>query len=332
MKFTSFVGIDISKLVFDVALLDSKGAFLSSKQFSNTDSGFKQMLRWLNHLESMQDVLFCLEHTGVYCLPICVFFEDSALNYTLQSGLQIKRSMGIQRGKNDKADALVIGKYAYLNREEIVCSHLPSKSILKLKQLVTYRNRLVRSKVALKTASKELKSFTGKELHQFIVTDSKEHVEGINKSIIKIDGALKELISEDKELNRLFELATSVKGVGMQIAVNMLIVTHGFTKFKNWRKFSCYCGLAPFEYSSGSSIRGKTKVSHLGNKKVKAVIGNGIASAIQHDPEISIYYKRKLDEGKHKMVVLNAIKNKLISRVFAVVKRGTPFVPLYQHI
>ena len=140
------------------------------------------------------------------------------------------------------------------------------------------------------------------------------------------------MISEDEELSRLFELATSVKGIGLQIATHMLIVTHGFTKFKNWRKFSCYCGLAPFEYSSGSSIRGRTKVSHLGNKKVKAMIGNGVASAIQNDPEIAIYYKRKLDEGKHKMVVLNAIKNKLISRVFSVVKRGTPFVPLFQHV
>ena len=163
MKFTSFVGIDISKLVFDVALLDSRGAFFAGKQFPNSGPGFKQMLSWLNKLNSSKDVLFCLEHTGVYCLPICVFFEDSGLNYTLQSGLQIKRSMGIQRGKNDKADALVIGKYAYLNREEIVCYQLPSKSILKLKQLVSYRDRLVRSKVALKTASKELKSFTSKE-------------------------------------------------------------------------------------------------------------------------------------------------------------------------
>ena len=64
---------------------------------------------------------------------------------------------------------------------------------------------------------------------------------------------------------------------------------------------------------------------------MKAIIGNGIASAIQNDPEIAKYYHRKLEEGKHKMVVLNAVKNKLISRVFAVIKRGTPFVPLFQH-
>lgn len=331
MEFTSFVGIDISKKDYDVALLDANGIVIETKKFSNNSSGFKPMLSWLKRSTSTENLLLCLEHTGIYCLAICVFFEESGLNYSLQSGLQIKRSMGIQRGKNDKADACVIGKYAYLNRNEIDCYQLPSRVILKLKQLVSYRERLVKSKVALKTAAKELKAFTDKELYGFVFSDSQKHIERISKSIIDVDMVLKQIIAEDSELNRLFELITSVKGVGLQIATNMIVVTHGFTRFKNWRKFSCYCGLAPFEYRSGSSIRGKTKVSHLGNKKMKAIIGNGIASAIQHDPEIASYYQRKLKEGKHKMVVMNAIKNKLIGRVFAVVKRGTPFVPLFQH-
>jgi transposase len=331
MEFTSFVGIDISKLTIDVALLDIDGNHQGVKEFTNSKNGFEQMIRWLKNESTLIESLFCLEHTGIYCLPICVFFEEAKLTYSLQSGLQIKRSMGIQRGKNDKADARVIGKYAYLNRKDIQLYKLPSKVILKLKQLVSYRERLVKTKVALKTASKELKAFSDKDLHELVVVDSTKHIDQINRSIAKIDKLLRQLIQEDKELNRLFELASSVKGVGLQIATNMLITTHGFTRFENWRKFSCYCGLAPFEYSSGTSIKGKTKVSHLGNKKIKALIGNGIASAIQNDPEIAAYYKRKLEEGKHKMVVMNAIKNKLISRVFAVIKRGTPFVPLYQH-
>jgi len=331
MKFTSFVGIDISKQDFDLALLDNKGVTKETKKFTNSSSGFKKMKQWLEQVITIKESLFCLEHTGVYSLPICVFFEELGLNYTLQSGLQIKRSMGIQRSKNDKADAQIIGKYAYLNREEIKGYTLPSNVLMKLKQLVSYRERLVKSKVAIKTAAKELKLLTDKKLHRLVLEDSDNHVEALNRSIADIDKELKRLIADDPELYRLFELVTSVKGVGLQIAVNMLVVTHGFTKFKSWRKFSCYCGLAPFEYRSGSSIRGKTKVSHLGNKRMKAIIGNGIASAIQNDPEIARYYRRKLEEGKHKMVVLNAVKNKLISRVFAVVKRGTPFVPLHQY-
>ena len=239
--------------------------------------------------------------------------------------------MGIQRGKNDKADAKVIAKYAYLYRNEIELFQMPSTLILRLKHLIAYRERLLKSKIAIKTAAKELKQFAGKELDNFIVKDSQEHERDLNKSILAVDKKMNELIQEDEKIAKLFSLATSVKGVGLQIAANLLVVTHGFTKFKSWRKFSCYCGLAPFDYQSGTSIKKKTRVSHLGNKKIKAIIGNGIASAIQNDPEIKNYYNRKLKEGKHKMVVMNAIKNKLISRVFAVIKRDSPFVPLYQH-
>ena len=331
MEFTSFVGIDISKLSLDACLLDIHGKVISNQEFPNSNLGFKRLTKWVSGFTSLNSSLFCMEHTGLYSLPLCVYFEEVSVKYTLQSGLQLKRSMGIQRGKNDKADARLIGRYAYLYREEIKCTRLPSKAILKLKHLVSYRERLVRSKVALKTASKELQAFSDPELHGIVTADSKKHTEAINKSIIKLDKKMREVIAQDQELDKLFHLVTSVKGVGLQIATNMIIVSHGFTKFKNWRKFSCYCGLAPFEYKSGSSIRGKTKVSHLGNKRVKAIIGNGIASAIQNDPELANYYKRKLDEGKHKMSVLNAIKNKLISRVFAVVKRGTPFVTLNLH-
>jgi len=332
MNFTTFIGIDISKLTIDVSVLDIEGSLLGIEKFSNSNQGFKEMLRWLTSIVNMETPLFCLEHSGVYCLPICTFLEVKKLKYSLQPGLQIKRSMGIQRGKNDKTDAKVISRYAYLNRVGIKLHQLPSKTIHQLKNLLSYRDRLVRTKVALQISAQELKAFSSKDLHELVLKDSHKHIDQIKKSIAKIDKELKEIISQDAELKRLFDLVTSVKGVGLQIASQMLVSTHGFTRFSSWRKFSCYCGLAPFEFRSGSSIRGKTKVSHLGNKKLKAVIGNGIASAIQNDPEIAQYYKRKLQEGKHKMVVLNAIKNKLISRVFAVVNRGSAFVPLYQHI
>lgn len=331
MKFLSFAGIDISKKDFDVALFDANGELLSTEKFPNDVQGFKKMISWKKKAGYGENTFFCLEHSGIYTLAICVFFEENNIPYSLQPGLQIKRSMGIRRGKNDKADAKMIGRYAYLHRNEVELYKLPSKIILELKQLLSSRERLVKFKVALQTSSSELAAYADKDLHLFVTKDSKKHIKEVNKSIREIDKKLLEFIYQDPELTRLYELLISVKGVGLQIAVNMLVITHGFTRFKNWRKFSCYSGLAPFEYRSGSSIRGKTKISHLGNKKIKALLGNGSASAIQHDPEIAKYYHRKLKEGKHKMLVKNAVKNKLVSRMFAVVKRGTPFVPLCQY-
>ena len=106
----------------------------------------------------------------------------------------------------------------------------------------------------------------------------------------------------------------------------MLVHTHTFTAFKDARQFACYCGIAPFEYASGTSIKGKTKVSHLANKKLKSLLNMAALNAVRFDSELKAYYERRVKEGKNKMCVLNIIRNKLVSRVFAVVKRGTPYV------
>ena len=330
MKFIYFLGIDVSKKTLDVALYVKDEKRFYYGQFNNNPAGFKLLFKWLGKYTShiYQQCIICLEHTGIYSLPLCIFFQEKSLTFSLQPALQIKRSMGIQRGKNDKVDAHMIARYAYLYREELSPSILPSRSLLRLKSLLSYRERLVRSKVALQTAYKELNIYGANKTDKLILHDSLHQIDHLKKSIQRVDKKIQQIITNDPQLKRTFELVTSVKGIGLQIGTHLIVATHCFTRFDSWRKFSCYCGLAPFEYSSGSSIRGKTKVSYLGNKKLKALIGNGLASAIQHDPELSGYYRRKVKEGKHKMSVQNAIKNKLISRVFATVKRGTPYVIL----
>jgi transposase len=125
-------------------------------------------------------------------------------------------------------------------------------------------------------------------------------------------------------------LVSSVKGVGLILGVNFLVYTGGFTLFDDWRKFACYSGIAPFEYQSGSSIKGKKKVSQIANKTIKALLSNAACSCIQFSEELKSYYKKRLAEGKSKMSTQNIIRNKIVARVFAVVKRGSPFVEDYK--
>lgn len=139
---------------------------------------------------------------------------------------------------------------------------------------------------------------------------------------------MKAIIDNNIELKKTYELVTSVKGIGTQTALTIIVFTDCFNKFDNWRKFASYCGIAPFPYQSGSSIKGKTKVSHLANKKLKAIINMCAISAIQHSPEMKIYYQKRVLEGKSKMSTINIIRNKLIARVFAVVKRQTPYLDI----
>ena len=111
----------------------------------------------------------------------------------------------------------------------------------------------------------------------------------------------------------------------------MIVYTAGFTAFKNSRQFATYIGLAPFGQSSGTSVKVPAKVSHLAHKKLKGWISCGASTAMQHDKELAAYYNRRIAEGKNKFAVRNAIRNKFLHRIFAVVKRGTPYVELALH-
>ncbi|PWN59932.1 transposase, partial [Chryseobacterium viscerum] len=97
-------------------------------------------------------------------------------------------------------------------------------------------------------------------------------------------------------------------------------------------KFACYSGIVPFEYSSGTSLRGKSRVSHFADKKMKSILHMASLAAIKHDAEIKNYYERKKQEGKHSLLIINNVKCKIISRAFAVIFRNTPFVNTYKFV
>ena len=146
----------------------------------------------------------------------------------------------------------------------------------------------------------------------------------------KIDVELNIIISENSGIKKMYDLITSIKGVGPQTALYMIVLSNGFLSFKNFRKFASYAGIAPFQYQSGTSIKGKTKVSHLANKKIKTLLSSCATSAIKWNPEMKAYYNRKLEEGKNEMSIINAVRNKILSRMFAVVNRGTPYINTFK--
>jgi len=328
MTFTYFVGIDIYKLTIDAVLYTSATEPVFHQQFENRPSGFKKLLTWINQRKSSASVLFCLEHTGIYALPLCCYFAQHKLKYSLQSALHVKRSMGIQRAKNDKADAHMLARFAYLYRDEIKLSELPSQTLLKIQHLLAYRQRLVKSKVALQVAAQELASFTDKQFNSTILRDSQKHITQLSASIVLVDKQLQTIIAEDQQVHQVYQLATSVTGIGLQTAAYLIVHTKCFSGFDNWRKLACFAGTAPFDHTSGSSVRGRNKLSKIGNMKLKSLLSNGANAAIQSPNEFLIYYNRKIAEGKPKLVALNGVRNKILSRVYAVVQRGTPYVKL----
>ncbi|WP_169514979.1 transposase [Arenibacter latericius] len=148
----------------------------------------------------------------------------------------------------------------------------------------------------------------------------------MSKQISVVQKQMEGIIKENESMFRNYGLLNTINGVGPQTAFFMIAYTANFTKFKSWRKFASYCGIAPFPNRSGTSVRGRTKISHLANKEGKVLFHLCAMTAIQCVPEMRVFYQRRLKEGKNEMSTLNIVRNKLLARAFAVVKRGTPYV------
>ena len=325
MDYKWFIGIDISKKTLDVVLykknLQKRSPYC---QISNDTKGFNTLIKWLKEQGAgLKQTLFCMEHTGIYGIEFAKFISKRA-NYCFESPLHIKRSLGLTRGKNDKIDAFQIARFCYLHREELIPKKIPSRTMLTLKSLFNERERLVKVRTIDKIVVKEL-NYTE---NNPCIGRAKARIKLLSQDITTVEKEIKELIKNDLEIDRNYNLAKSVTGIGLVNAMMFILFTNNFTSISNARKYACYSGIAPFEHSSGTSIKGKTRVSKLANSKIKVNLTNGARSAIINDPEMKLYYKRKTEEGKEHGTVMNAIKFKLITRVFATVKRGTPYVKM----
>lgn len=336
-KHSLFIGIDMSKKWFDAALtVNGEQPQMKHKRFDNTPKGFTKLFSWIKNQAKLAGAggqwLFCMEHTGVYTLPLCAYLEDQELDYVLESGLRIKRSLGIRRGKSDKADSKDIAEYVYTRSKSLKINKIQAVDLVRLKDLLSFRSRLVKQRTMLKSSSKEYKAFKPEQyLSEMIIADSRDLIGVLNEKIKKVEKELKRIVDENEELKKLYKLVASVKGVGFIISITMLVYTNGFKAFDNARKFATYISIAPFAKTSGTSTNIAAKISQLGYKKIKALISNAVATAIQYDKGLKAYYERKIEQGKNKYSVQNAVKNKIIHRVFAVVKRGTPYVDLHNY-
>lgn len=326
-KYLFHVGIDISKSKLDAVILKAENP-IDQEHFivDNNQKGVKSILTLLSKRKiDLSKVLFCFENTGVYTFPLNICLSGQNLDYWIVPAIEIKRSKGISRGKNDKADARDIALYSLRCIDKLHLSNIAEKEILELRLLYTEREKVMKA-IRLFQSSEENEGFMPKSILRSVSIINSKTLKSLKQTQKCIEKKISEVIKANTVLNQQIELLKSVPGVGPQTALYLIIATKGFKAFDSWRKFACYAGVAPFEYSSGSSIRGRTKVNHMADKKIKSLLNMCALSAIKYDAQIKEYYEKKKEEGKHTMLVLNNVRCKIISRAFSVIKRQTPFI------
>lgn len=321
-EFKNIVGIDVSKKTIDAGLLVNEAdATILKKKFSNNIKGYKALNSWMKENNAgLKDTLFCLENTGIYHRLLTGWLLQQQAFVWAETPVQIKWSMGIQRGKSDPVDAGRICTYAFRNQDKAVLYSQTNKTVQKIADLLALRKRLLDNIKTLKVPVKELKDTGLKEAAKLVEASCKKSIVTMEKEVQKVEEKIQQLIDADPELAKKYKYASSVRCVGFTAVVTLIVYTNGFQRFDNAKQLASYCGIAPFEYSSGTSIKGKTKVHPMANKTLKTAMHMCSVSAVRHNEEMKTYFIRKVAEGKNKMSVLNAVRNKLIHRVFACIR------------
>lgn len=312
------IGIDISKKTLDICVKSGElNYFTIENEVLPIKRFFKRYLK--------ENVILAMENTGRYNWNLYEALENFSFKAYVVSALHIKRSIGIARGKNDRIDALRICNFIEKNHNEIKEWKPSSCSVKKIKILMAERALRIKIKKQLVVQQHDYKLMKGTGLNEQLLDLNAELIKSVENQITALEGAIENAISIDEKLNQQQKLMRSVPGVGKVLSWTLLSKTEGFTTITDARKMACYSGVVPFDFQSGTSLKRRPGVSNLADKGLKTILHLAAMSAVRLDNDLGRYYKRKVGEGKNKMSVLNAVRNKIIHRVFAVIKNQIPY-------
>lgn len=322
MEFTHFVGVDVSKETLDFCFRGPDGS-TTSLTVGNDAKAIKRLFdKLMGNVAAAEQVLVCVEHTGVYGNLLKHTLWPLGLTLWVEDAVQIKQVMRAKRGKNDRLDAQLIAEYAYRFSDRVKPWEPERMELRKLRKLLAHRKRLLTMKKMVAQAEQELPVFEDREIAKLQASLNRPLLKQYEKSLEQVEKAINDLIKNDAELNRLFGLVTSVDGIGPVTAAHLLVHTEGFKRFGDAKKLACHAGVVPFDRQSGTSIKGRAAVSHRANKPLKQILHMAAVASLKIPGELQDYYYRKVGEGKNKMSVINAIRNKLILRVYACIRDG----------
>ncbi len=340
MEFKYVLGVDMSKDWFHVCLMDKQFQINYECEVSNRSDEILEFISELMTSQGVTDIksiFLCVEHTGLY-------INNLVRNWMLKGGQlavipasKISSSLAGDQGwaeKTDIIDARRIAEYGIRFSDKLECYTLKSKTLDMIQGLQRQRRRILDVINKLEVPVGESKIFDNANLVEKLENNQKEVIKTLKKALDRIQKMILKVINEDSSLKRIYRLITSVPGIGAITAVEIIIATGGFIKFtpNQAKKFARYAGVIPMKKQSGKSVRKRPKTTKMANSRIKPLLTMGARALIRGKNAIGDYYLRKTEEGKPHFSVINAIRNKLILRVFAVVRNDTMYIDDYSFV
>lgn len=320
-------GIDLAKSKFDVSFshpgAEGNVTVLEHKVVGNT---FTDISKFLSKLPS--DATVVAEHTGVYGDNLLKMCTDRNVRTAFVGGYVIHTYRSSpDRRKTDERDCALLREFGERFYDKLRFTTFPGEALYELQQLASQRGRIVEEKKRLTTAARteEFRPYSSLAIHR----SNERIINFLDEEIRQIESEILSIIENDKELKRNYDIITSVKGVGMVTAVDIIVNTRNFTKITTAREYASYAGTAPFEKASGTMDKG-AHVSSIGCKRAKCLLYMCAESSRRFNKEMKLYYERRTAiDKKHHFYVLNAIANKLLRIIFTLVKKGETFDEKY---
>lgn len=328
-----YVGIDISKEKCNLCYRDGLEIVMEEESANDVKALKKSLSAVLKTFNvAFDEVLVCAEYTGRYIYPLTVACHELDIFLWMDDPTRIKNSMGLTRGKNDAIDAARIAEYAYRYSDKAIRYRIPDAALVSMKSLLVDREFLLIDKKRYQSQITDQKRYMASGDFKHKCARWKKVIRAIDEQIKAIDAEIESLIAANPVLTRQKELLTSIDGVGDRIAINMIAITGGFTRFQNARQFCSFAGLTPYKYDSGTSVRSKAKISKRANQTMKALLHLAAVGAATHmkESEYRDYFDRKIKDGKHVMCILNVVRAKIVHRMFSVIRRDTEYTKTYK--
>ena len=314
-KSALFFGIDITKDGFDVY-----GKELGHKSYPNSERGFRSLEKDLN-----EDSHCVMEATGCYHHKLSMFLHEKGISQSIVNPVVIKRfiQMKLKRVKTDKSDAFMI--YSYACEQPLEPWQPEASYIVKSKELLSLVQTYLRQSTALKNKLHALENRG--HAKGVLLTSIKRQLRQLKGECRLLEEELESLIKSNEA--KLFSRLTTIPGIGKKTEVLMMVSTSNFQSFASYKQVLSYLGLAPNERSSGSSIRGKSRISKTGDGLLRNHLFMCSFTACVHNPQCKALFDRIVAKGKSKKLALIAVCNKLIKQAFAIAKSGLSYDPNY---
>jgi transposase len=324
------VGIVVSKNKLDYCLMSHDKVLKQGIAINEISAIRLSFTSFLKEFKLSNDqILICAEHSGQYNYPLIYCCECDNYKLWLENPNLIKiYCSGLQQGKNYRLSPKQIAHYGSLNADKIKLNRQPVSEVEHLKQLHNELEMLQVDSAKLHSQLVDQKNYMSEEVFNVNANRLINLLRGLEDAIATIKSEIKCIFADNSFLNEQMGLLTSIESIDDELALKMIVETDAFTRFENCRQFCSHSGLAPLnkvlkiKEHQALSLNSKNEIG------IKTVLNQAVLSIVKrNESELKNYYLRKLKEGKDEKIVLNALRVKLVARMFAVVKNNQKYQP-----